>query len=108
MKLMHIESGLFKGINENNSKLYINDEEIKPFYLVYKFPQIGIYKIKIEINEKLKDLSFIFYKNMHLINVDLSHLDTSEVTSLEGAFEGCINLEEINLENINTDKLDNL
>ena len=42
---------------------------------------------------------------MNLISVDLSHLDTSEVTSLEGAFEGNMNLEEINLENINTDKL---
>ena len=108
MKLLPLEEGLFKGFNENNSKIFINNEKLEPFSLIHKFQEIGTYKIKIEVNEKLKDLSFLFYKCQHLTKVDLSHLDTTEVTTLEGAFEGSINLEEINLENINTDKLENL
>ena len=108
MKLIPLEQGLFKGFNEKNSKLYINDEKLESFSLIHKFQEIGTYKIKIEVNEKLKDLSFLFYKCQHLTKVDLSHLDTTEVTTLEGAFEGSQYLEEINLENINTDKLENL
>lgn len=108
LKLIPLEQGLFKGFNEKNSIIYINDEKLKSFSLIHKFPEIGTYKIKIEVNEKLKDLSFLFYKYQRVTKVDLSHLDTTEVTTLEGAFECCQNLEEINLENINTDKLENL
>ena len=99
---------LFKGINEKNSKIYINDEELNNFSLWYKFPKLGIYKVKIELTEKLKDLCLLFYKCFNIINIDLSHLDTSEVITMEGSYESCINLEEINLENINTEKLENL
>ena len=96
MKLIPLEQGLFTGFNSKNSKIYINNEKLECFSLVHKFQEIGIYKIKIELNEKLKDLSFLFYKCQHVKKVDLSHLDTTEVTTLEGAFEGSINLEEIN------------
>ena len=96
MKLIPLEQGLFTGFNSKNSKIYINNEKLECFSLVHKFQEIGIYKIKIELNEKLKELSFLFYKCQHVKKVDLSHLDTTEVTTLEGAFEGSINLEEIN------------
>ena len=52
MKLIPKEKGMFQGIDEKNGKIYIKDEELKPFYLIHKFPQIGTYKIKIEVNEK--------------------------------------------------------
>ena len=45
---------IFKGINEKNSKVFINDKELNPFSLWYKFPEPGSYKVKIEITEKLK------------------------------------------------------
>ena len=50
MKLIPKEKGVFNGINEKNGKIYINNEELKPFSLLHKFPQVGTYKIKIEVN----------------------------------------------------------
>lgn len=44
------DEALFKGINEKNSKIYINNKELKPFSVWHKFPKPGTYKIKIEIN----------------------------------------------------------
>jgi len=55
MKLIPLEQGLFTGFNSKNSKIYINNEKLECFSLVHKFQEIGIYKIKIELNEKLKD-----------------------------------------------------
>ena len=43
------DEALFKGIKENNSKIYINDEEFKPFSLWYNFKKSGIYKVKNRI-----------------------------------------------------------
>lgn len=60
MKLIPLEEGLFKGFNAKNSTIYVNNEKLQNFSLVHKFQEIGIYKIKIELNEKLKDLSFYF------------------------------------------------
>ena len=97
---------IFQGINEKNSKIFINGEELKPYSLWHKFSALGTYKVKIEINEKLKDLYLLFYKCLNIISIDLSHLDTREVFTLEEAFESCPNLEEINMENINTEKLE--
>ena len=54
------DEALFKGINESNSKIYINDEELNPFSLWYNFKKSGIYKVKIELKEKIQILLFFF------------------------------------------------
>ena len=102
------DQALFQGINKNNSKIFINDKELQPFSLWYYFKDSGTYKVKIELNEKISDLAFLFYKCIYITNIDLSHLDLSEIHSMEGTFESCKRLEEINLGNAKTDKLNNL
>lgn len=102
------DEALFQGIKESNSKIYINDEELKPFSLWYNFKKSGTYKVKIELNKKIPDLAFLFYKCIYIIKIDLSHLDLSEIHSMEGTFETCRRLEEINLGNAKTDKLESL
>ena len=105
--LLDESSPIFSVINKDNSKIYINGEELNPFSLWYKFQSKGKYNIKIEINEKLNNLSFLLYKLRNVTKIDLSHLNTDEVKSLEGTFEECLDLEELNLENINAKKMKN-
>ena len=53
LKLIPLEQGLFKGFNEKNSIIYINDEKLESFSLIHKFPEIGTYKIKIEVKKQM-------------------------------------------------------
>ena len=48
------DQALFQGINEKNSKIYINDEELKPFSLWHEFKKSGTYKVKIELSTYFK------------------------------------------------------
>ena len=50
----------FNYFNKNNTKLYLNNKEIK-FNYKLKFNKIGIYKIIIKSNIKLISLSTMFY-----------------------------------------------
>ena len=76
-------------------KIFINDEELKPFSLWYYFKNSGSYKVIIELNEKISDLAFLFYKCIYITKIYLSHLDLSKIHSMEGTFETCKKLEEI-------------
>jgi surface protein len=59
-------------------------------------------------NYTIKDCEDIFYTLTNLLEVDLSNFDASELTSMMFMFLGCSNLTSINLNNLNTPKLNNL
>lgn len=45
---------------------------------------------------------YLFYNLNNLKNIDLNHIDTSQVTNMNNMFEECNSLENINLTNFNT------
>ena len=51
---------------------------------------------------KLDTLENVFESIENIIEVDLSKFDSSEITNMSGMFNGCINLQYINFNNINT------
>ena len=62
-----------------------------------KFKNEGIHTIKIIFRKKLYDCSFLFSNCKEIIEIDLSNLDCSQITSCESMFDGCISLKKLNL-----------
>ena len=56
----------------------------------------------------MTSMSRMFYNSTSLKNIDLSEFDTSKVTTMYGMFWECNNLEKINLSNFDTSNVTNL
>ena len=56
-------------------------------------------------DNKIKDLSNLFFGCKAIFEVDLSHFDASQVTSMKSMFEDCINLKSINFNKLYTPNL---
>lgn len=54
------------------------------------------------------DMSYMFYNDSSLANVDVSKFDTSKVTDMKYMFRGCKKLSEIDVSNFNTSKVTNM
>ena len=57
---------------------------------------------------KLNTSEYLFQDSESIIEIDLSKFDTSEITSMGGMFNGCINLQYINFSNIDTSSVTNM
>ena len=77
---------------------YLDDKKID-FTLKYKFPKEGIYTLKIICKKNIENISYLFYECMDLIYLDLSHFETSKVTSMSHLLNFCSSLTELNLSN---------
>ena len=91
----------FIKININNTKLYLNNEEIE-FNYKLKFYKIGINNVKIKSNIKLFSLSTMFYNCYNIINIKFIKFNTNNVTDMSEMFYNCSNLSELNLSSFNT------
>ena len=83
--------------NENDltkCSIRINDALI-PFCYRYKFQAPGNYIIEYTFPIKLTQTSYMFFNCNCMKKVDLSNLDTSNLTKLRGMFQECSNLESI-------------
>ena len=99
----------YKNENEikDNIEITINDEPI-PFSYFYKFKEKSKYIIKYIFKNNLTKTDFMFYGCEYLINMNLSHFQTIDVTNMSSMFSGCKSLIKINLDNINTQKVTNM
>ena len=61
-----------------------------------------IYKVTLEWDEKINFLEGIFEDVYSISEIDLSYLDTSDITSMNNMFKYCERVEYINFTNINT------
>ena len=96
-----------KELNESNTKVYINGNEM--IYKKYFIPEEeGIYDIKIVINIKIKDCSFMFADCDNIISIDLSSFDASNATDISHMFYKNYQLESINFNNFNTKNVVNM
>ena len=101
----------------SNAKIYSNKGENKDILeTIYATPLEGTdveYAYKLTIggkdgiiaNENMIDYFAMFYK---MTSIDLSALDTSEVTNMQGMFAGCSSLTNLDVSNFDTSKVTNM
>ena len=107
------------GDNENDNE-FKNEKEIKenceieidnkiiPFSYFYKFNKKGNHIIKYSFIKDLTKTDFLFYGCKSLTNINLSNLNTENVTNMRNMFGDCKSLKNINLLNLNTQKVINM
>jgi len=89
-------------IKNNVISIKINNTTIQEIDNFHKFNKIGNYLVEITFNKKLETMQEIFIYCLDIVELDLSGIDTSEVTSMKSAFHGCHKLRNIKLDNFNT------
>ena len=68
----------------------------------------GLNKVTIKFGEKINSCAKMFMEMTNIIEIDLSKLDTSGVTSMSEMFRNCNNVENIIFGNINTSSVTNM
>ena len=79
---------------QNQSKIqpsYNNNENVNNVTLIWK--------------KKINTTNGLFYQCEKIAEIDLSHFDASEVTSMSEMFSGCTELTSVNLANFNASKI---
>ena len=114
------ENSVREGLNLENVTIEKNEEEIKKCIIFIKeeklkkfeynliFQRKGEYTIKYIFPTPLNSTNYMFHKCENIINIDLSHFNSSYVTNMCGMFEKCHNLKEIKFDNLNTSNVKNM
>jgi surface protein len=101
-KPIQLFNDYFTKIKNNVISFKINNTTIDEIDNFYKFSKIGNYHVEITFNKKLETMQEIFNYCFDIVELDLSGIDTSQVTSMKYAFHGCHKLKNIIFENFNT------
>ena len=92
--------------NDVNYDLIIDDKNYgKKNYFI--FESYGIYSVTFDFKNKLDSLDGFFEGNINLIYADLSKLQIDNIESMANLFKNCINLKEVFIDN-KTPNLKNL
>ena len=87
----------------DNSVFDVFINNIKYDHVKYFIPQKeGLYDIKIQFFDKIKDCSNLFYSCENIISIDLSFFDSSNITDTSEMFMLCKNLEKIDFTSFDT------
>ena len=92
---------------QNYCELYLNQEKID-FSYSYNFTKIGKNKLKVILKCLLTNLSFMFHDCSYLTSLNLSYLNSVNVTDMKNMFSVCSSLKSINFSNLNTSKVKNM
>ena len=90
-----------KELNESNVELYINNEKMK-FKKYFNPEKEGLYEIKLIIKIDIKNCSCMFCDCKNITNLDLSSLDTKNVTDMSYMFYNCENITNLDLSSFDT------
>ena len=106
------EYSWLKGIDNDkeimqNCNLFINNKMIN-FSYRYKFEKEGKNEIKIIIKSPLINTNFMFFKCSSLTSLNLSNLNSINITNMNFMFFDCSSLIYLNLENLNTINVTNM
>ena len=72
----------------------------------FESPKEGFIKLKVYFYVPIPSLDFLFFDCGDLINVDLSNLNTTDMTRISYTFYNCKNLEEVNMTSIDTSNVE--
>ena len=95
-------------LNDNNTEVYINDQQLSKFdkYFVPKIK--GSYRIKIIFKIEVKNYGYMFCGCNNIISVDFSKFNSENTTNMDSMFRGCRNLINIDLSSFKTKNVTNL
>ena len=102
-----LEIASFDELNSENCEMYLDNQKI-PFEKYHIFTKEGIYTIKYILLKKITTCKKMFLKCDHILSIDLSNFDSSEVTDTSLMFINCFSLEEINFGSFKTTKVANM
>ena len=85
-------------------ELYINGTKNSRVVYNYKFKEKEN-EVKLFWNGIVSNCDCLFFGCKDIIEIDLSHLDTKQVTSMSGMFYECNSLTYVNLSYINTSRV---
>ena len=99
--------------NPSPDTIYLNDNLETPYATRTKSINIPTdgqtdNTIKLVWEQQLRNLNSIFSGFLHLLEADLSNLDTSLVTHMGDMFYNCPNITSINLANFNTELVESM
>jgi len=109
-----------KFVKNNKDKckmiLYDNEKDEEKEYDLCSFLKIdfinsinsgrALFKVFLIQTDYFTDLSFMFFECFTLMTIEnFSNLNTEKVTNMEGTFESCILLQEIEISNLNTSEV---
>ena len=80
----------------------LNGDKKEELIFRKKFDKLGINTIDFIIEEKLNNLSYLFYKCSSLKKVNFISFETSQVNKMRAMFVECFELEELDLSNFDT------
>ena len=95
-------------INKRECEIIINDELVFPFSFTHIFNKKGKYKIKYKFKRLLSEIKYLFYNCSSLTSIDLSELNTKNVTDMSYIFYQCSSLTNINFSNFYTKNVINM
>ena len=72
----------------------------------FESPKDGFIKLKVYFFVPIPSLDFLFFDCEDLINVDLSNINTTDMTRISYTFYNCKNLEEVNMTSIETSNVE--
>ena len=85
----------------DNIEIRINNELI-PFSYFNNFKKKGKYLIKYSFINNMYNINHLFSKCASIVYLNLSNLNTQNITEVNNIFYGCESLKYINLSNLNT------
>ena len=109
---LRIGKGNFKVYSSNYDVsipniVYINEINQTTFGPIYNFKE-SINSVILIWKNPITDCENMFQYCDKIIEIDLTHFDTSQVTNMHNMFDGCKNLKYLNISNINTSKVENM
>ena len=106
---LYILKLLNNGLKFNEIEVYMNNTKIPisfvGYHIYYNFAKVGRYKLKINFNTNLYDMSWLFGVSS-LTNIKFLHgFDSSKVTNMRDLFSGS-NIEYLDLKYLKTNKVE--
>ena len=89
---------------EENCEFLIGNNKIE-FQTKYKYEANNQFDFKINCKSPLENINYLFTNCRNLIEINLSHFNSSKVTKAISVFYQCISLNKIDLSNFNCNNL---
>ena len=98
---------IFDNKNLSPDAIYIDEEKQNNIKNILYFKDIPNY-VKLEWNKEIISSASMFIGCNNIVEIDLSHFNTSKITNMSYMFQNCSSLTSLNLSNFDTSKVFNM